>query len=107
MIRDRDSIYGNEVRVRIASLGMQEVLTAPQGPWQNPYAERLIGSIRRECLHHLVILNGRHLYQDLLSSLGGVASIDLTLPSGRWSSPFELCHKPARQISARLQAGDR
>jgi putative transposase len=61
VIRDRDSIYGNEVRVRIASLGMQEVLTAPQSPWQNPYAERLIGSIRRECLHHFVILNSRHL----------------------------------------------
>jgi putative transposase len=64
VIRDRDSIYGNEVRVRIASLGMEEVLTAPQSPWQNPYAERLIGSIRRECLHrlhHFVILNSRHL----------------------------------------------
>ncbi|MGH9629506.1 MAG: hypothetical protein ACRD7E_14395 [Bryobacteraceae bacterium] len=40
LVRDRDSIYGNEVRRRIASLGMEEVLTAPQSPWQNPYAER-------------------------------------------------------------------
>src|SRR5262249_22815272 len=46
LIRDRDSIYGNEVGLRIASLQMEEVLTAPQSPWQNPYAERLIGSIR-------------------------------------------------------------
>jgi len=61
VIRDRDSIYGNEVRVRIASLGLEEVLTAPQSPWQNPYAERLIGSVRRECLNHFVILNARHL----------------------------------------------
>lgn len=61
VIRDRDSIYGNEVRGRIASLGMEEVVTAPQSPWQNPYAERLIGSVRRECLNHFVILNARHL----------------------------------------------
>ena len=65
LIRDRDSIYGNEVRLRIASLGMEEVLTAPQSPWQNPYAERLIGSIRRECLNHFVILNARHLKRTL------------------------------------------
>ena len=65
VIRDRDSIYGNEVRVRIASLGMEEVLTAPQSPWQNPYAERLIGSVRRECLNHFVILNARHLKRSL------------------------------------------
>ena len=61
VIRDRDSIYGNEVRLRIASLGMDDVLTAPQSPWQNPYVERLIGSIRRECLNHFVVLNARHL----------------------------------------------
>ena len=65
LIRDRDSIYGNAVRCRIASLGMEEVLTAPQSPWQNPYAERLIGSIRRECLNHFVILNARHLKRTL------------------------------------------
>jgi transposase InsO family protein len=65
LIRDRDSIYGNEVRLRIASLGIGEVLTAPQSPWQNPYAERLIGSIRRECLNHFVILNAAHLKRTL------------------------------------------
>src|SRR4029453_13206952 len=52
LIRDRGNIYGNEGRSRIKSLGMEEVLTAPRSPWQNPYAERLIGSIRRECLNH-------------------------------------------------------
>ena len=50
LIRDRDGVYGNEVRLRIAALNIEEVLTAPQSPWQNPYAERLIGSIRRDCL---------------------------------------------------------
>jgi putative transposase len=42
-------------------MGIEEVLTAPQSPWQNPFAERLIGSIRRECLHHVVVLGERHL----------------------------------------------
>ena len=65
LIRDRDGVYGHDVRLRIASLQIEEVLTAPQSPWQNPYAERLIGSIRRECLNHFVILNARHLKRTL------------------------------------------
>jgi transposase InsO family protein len=67
LLRDRDGIYGNEVRRWIASLGIKEVLTAPRSPRQNPYAERLIGSIRRDCLNHFVILNARHLRRTLAS----------------------------------------
>src|SRR5712691_5332341 len=67
LIRDRDGIYGNDVRLRIASLQIEEVLTAPRSPSQNPYAERLIGSIRRDCLNHFVILNARHLKRTLAS----------------------------------------
>ena len=61
LIRDRDGIYGIEFRRRVHSLGVKEVITAPQSPWQNGFAERLIGSIRRECLNHVVILTPRHL----------------------------------------------
>jgi len=61
LLRDRDRIYSKDVRRRIAALGSKEVLTAPRSPWQNPYAERLIGSLRRECLNHFVILNAKHL----------------------------------------------
>jgi len=57
LVRDRDSIYGHEFRCRIESLGMKEVITAPRSPWQNAFAERLIGSIRRECLDHVVVLS--------------------------------------------------
>jgi putative transposase len=67
LLRDRDSRYSAEVRLRIQSLGIEEILTAPHSPWQNPYAERLIGSIRRECLNHYVILNARHLKRTLSS----------------------------------------
>ena len=61
LIRDRDAVYGNEFRRRIQSLGIQEVVTAPRSPWQNAFAERVIGSIRRECLNHVVVLHKRHL----------------------------------------------
>ena len=50
LLRDRDCIYGHEFRGRFPSLGMKEVVSAPQSPWQNAFLERLIGSIRRECL---------------------------------------------------------
>jgi transposase InsO family protein len=61
LLRDRDSIYGARFRRRVTSLGIEEVLTAPRSPWQNPYVERIIGSIRRECLDNVIVLNERHL----------------------------------------------
>jgi putative transposase len=67
LIRDRDSIYGTRFRNRVRTLGIEEVLTAPRSPWQNPYVERIIGSIRRECLNHVIIFNERHLRQVLKS----------------------------------------
>ena len=60
-MRDRDQVYGRQFRHRMKGLGIEEVLTAPQSPWQNPFAERLIGSIRRECLNHVLVLGERHL----------------------------------------------
>jgi transposase InsO family protein len=59
--RDRDKSYGLAFRHRVRAMGITEVITAPRSPWQNPYAERLIGSIRRECLDHVIIFNERHL----------------------------------------------
>jgi putative transposase len=67
LLRDRDSIYGHEFRGRVQSLGMKEVVSAPQSPWQNALVERLIGSIRRECLDHVVVLHQRHLRRLLTS----------------------------------------
>src|SRR5579862_7671827 len=61
LLRDRDGVYGGYFRQRVASLGIEEVLSAPRSPWQSPYVERLIGSIRRECLDNVVVLNERHL----------------------------------------------
>ena len=69
LLRDRDSIYDDQVRRRIASLGITEVVSSPLSPWQNPYVERVIGSIRRECLDHVIILNPRHLRRMLRAYL--------------------------------------
>ena len=69
VIRDRDSTYGDEFRCRVQVLGMKEVITAPRSPWQNAFVERLIGSIRRECLDHVVVLSRRHLRRLLKSYL--------------------------------------
>jgi putative transposase len=59
--RDRDGTYGDEFQRRIENLGIEEVVSAPRSPWQNPYAERLIGSIRRELLQHVIVLDETHL----------------------------------------------
>ena len=60
-MRDRDAIYGDEFRRRVAGMGISELVCAPYSPWQNPYAERLIGSLRRECLDHIIVLSEAHL----------------------------------------------
>ncbi len=67
LIRDRDGIYGLSFQTRVANMGIEEVPTAPRSPWQSPYVERLIGSIRRECLNHFIVLNERHLRRILSS----------------------------------------
>jgi putative transposase len=61
LLRDRDASYGPVFGDRIRVMGMKEVVSAPRSPWQNPYVERLIGSIRRECLDHTIIFNESHL----------------------------------------------
>jgi putative transposase len=65
LLHDRDGIYGHEFRPRVAGMGITEVRTAPRSPWQSPYVERLIGSIRRECLDHVIVLPARHLRRTL------------------------------------------
>ncbi len=65
--RDRDRIYGAAFERRVAGMGIAEVVSAPASPWQNPYVERVIGSIRRECLDHVIVLNETHLRRVLTS----------------------------------------
>jgi putative transposase len=66
LVRDRGQVLGEHFRRRMKGLRIEEVLTAPHSPWQNPFAKRLIGSIRRECLDHVPVLSRRrHLRQIL------------------------------------------
>jgi len=65
LLRDRDRKYGEAFVRRVESMDIREVLISVQSPWQNPYVERIIGSIRRECLDHVVIFNEKHLQRVL------------------------------------------
>jgi putative transposase len=72
LLRDRDTIYGEAFGRRVQDMGMREVLTAPRAPWQNPFVERVIGSVRRECLdhYHFFVRNEAHLRWLLRRYLG-------------------------------------
>jgi len=61
LVRDRDAVHGHVVRQRLRGLGIRDRPTAPRSPWQNAYVERLIGSMRRECLDHVIVLGESHL----------------------------------------------
>ena len=67
LLRDRDGIYGEKVHEATEWLGLREVLPAPKSPWQNPYVERLIGSIRHECLDHVITFDETGLHRVLKS----------------------------------------
>ena len=67
LLRDRDSVYGNAFRNQMTAMDIEEVLNAPRSPWQNAYSERLIGSIRRECLDHVIVADASSLRRLLKS----------------------------------------
>ena len=104
LLRDGDAIYGAKVERRIRSLGIEDVVTAPASPWQNPYVERVIGSIRREFLDHVVVMNRRHLMRLLASYVGYYnewrvhRSLDMDAPRQRVkkrSNPSNVVELPA------------
>jgi putative transposase len=96
LLRDRDHVYGAKFRHRVKGMGIGEVLTAPRSPWQNPFAERLIGSIRRECLDHVVVLGERHLRRILTAYFAYYhrarthLSLEKDAPVGRHIEPPSL-----------------
>ena len=95
LLRDRDGIYGEEFTARLRAMGIEEVVSAPRSPWQNPYAERVIGSIRRECLDHVIVLGEEHLRKTLRSYVRYYhddrihKSLDQRPPHGREVEPVE------------------
>lgn len=69
LLRDRDGIFGSEFRKDVKAMGIQEVLSAPRSPWQRAYVERVIGTIRRECLDHVIVFSEASLYRHMKSFL--------------------------------------
>jgi putative transposase len=61
LLRDRDGIYGHEFTSRVGHMGINEVKTAPRSPWQSPYVERLIGTLHRDCIDHVIVFNEHYL----------------------------------------------
>ena len=95
LLRDRDAIYGNAFRQRVQGMGIEQVLSAPRSPWQNPFVERLIGTLRRDCLDHVIVLNERHLrwilarYLDYYHRWRTHLSLGMDAPSRRAVHPPE------------------
>ncbi len=89
LIRDRDGAFGEVFKQRLHAMGIRDRPTAPRSPWQNAYVERLIGSIRRDCLDHLIIVDERHLrkllrdYAAYYNRLRTHLSLDKDAPLGR------------------------
>jgi transposase InsO family protein len=118
LLRDRDGIYGLEFVQRTRGLGLKQMLIAPRSPWQNPFVERLVGSIRRECLDHVIVLHEQHLRQRLTDYLSYYhqhrthRSLDEDAPESRAVEPPDqgniialplvsgLHHRYARQVAA-------
>ncbi len=89
LLRDRDGIYGDQFKRRVKNMGIEQVLTAHRCPWQNPYSERLNGSIRRECLDRIIIFSEAHLrrvlkeYFEYYNCYRVHQSLEMDAPEGR------------------------
>lgn len=83
LIRDRDGKFGDEFVHRVESMDIRQVLISVRSPWQNPYVERVIGSIRRDCLDHVVIFHERHLRECSRNIFNTIMSIGLISGSRR------------------------
>ena len=105
LIRDRDASYGTVVTRRLHAMGIRDRPTAPRSPWQNGYIEQLIGSVRRECLDHVVVLGEAHLRR-ILKAYGSYHNAVRPHLSLNKDSPF---HRPierfGRVISVPLLGG--
>ncbi len=93
LLRDRDGIYGDYFCRRVDGMDIREVPIAPRSPWQNPFVERMIGSIRRECLDHMIVFNEQHLRRIIAAYLRYYhaarthLSLDKDAPEGRRTQP--------------------
>jgi hypothetical protein len=112
LIRDNDAAYGQAFTNRIRTMGIRDRPIAPRSPWQNPYVERLIGTLRRECLDHVLIFGERHLHRvlALYSLYYNETRVDM-MPSPSccrtgWKRNSSLSHRCPEVLVVLLTAGD-
>jgi transposase InsO family protein len=96
LLRDHDKIYGDAVVAALDELGIKQVVTAVRSPWQNGYCERVVGTLKRECLNHMIVFNEAHarrILRDYLEYYHGSRThlgLDKDAPDGRAVEPVEL-----------------
>jgi transposase InsO family protein len=105
LIRDRDACYGDIFVRRVCSLGIRDHPTSARSPWQNGYAERLIGSIRRECLDHIVVIGEQHLRHVLMCYMEYYNAVRTHLSLGKDATPVRRLVQRAGRIEARPVRG--
>jgi transposase InsO family protein len=98
LIRDRDRIYGSVVTRRLRAMGIRDRPTAPASPWQNGFVERLIGSIKRECVDHIIVLGEMHLRR-VVKSYADYYNVSRTHRSLNKDAPL---HRPIERLGAVL-----
>ena len=96
LLRDRDQVYGQAFTRRMRAMGIRDRPTSPRSPWQNAYAERLIGSIRRECVDHIVVFGERHLRHALLSYMNYYNEVRTHLSLGKDAPVSRVVHAVGR-----------
>jgi transposase InsO family protein len=87
VIRDNDKIFSDDFKTHIKNFGLEDTPTAPRSPWQNPIAERVLGTLRRECLDHVIILNEKHLHRVLDEYINDYYNVSRTHMSIEKDSP--------------------
>jgi putative transposase len=95
LLRDRDRIFGQDFVDQVKAMGIKQVLSAPRSPWQRAYVKRLIGSICRECLDHIIIFGERSLHPALASYLSYSTSWRTHLSLGKDAPQFRRTQPPA------------
>ena len=104
LLHDRDTTFDAAFGRAVEALGLTAVRTAPRSPWQNPYVERVIGSIRRECLDHVIVFNERHLRRVLRTYVAYYQQSRTHLALGK-DAPVERAVQPTGRIVVRPEVG--
>ena len=105
VIRDNDKIFSEDFKLHIRNFGLEDTPTAPRSPWQNPICERVIGTLSRECLDHMIILNEKHLHSVLDEYINNYYNVSRTHMSLEKDSPVHRPVQASGKIVSKLILG--